>query len=788
MAGYLGNIAEFRSDAESISAYLERMDIFLTANGIATDKRVAVFLSLVGGDTYGLLRNLCSPAKPQDKSYTDLSQLLTKHFSPEPLVIAERFHFHRREQGVEESISVYVAELRRLASSCKFKEDYLEEALRDRFVCGLRSEAIQRHLLSQRSLTLKIAVDSALAMEAAEKNAKALKSDSALGIQKLQSNARGRHSGPCYRCGRGEHNPAECRFKNARCHRCGKIGHIAPVCRSAPSRKNDVSKSKFRDRSWRQNQMEEASGSDDSEDLAVKRIFAVGSKAASDPIKVQLTINDHPLVMELDTGAAVSIISQSQQEKELPDIKLSPCNIRLKTYTGERMHVVGEAAVEICCNQQKETLPLIVVTGNGPALFGRNWLRKIRLDWKSIGSIRTASQRTLQELLSKHAEVFAGDLGKMKSVKVKLHVKSGAQPKFFKPRSVPLAIKPAIDEELDRLEAEGILKKVPTSDWAAPIVTVPKKDGKFRICGDFKVTVNPVLNIEHYPLPKPQDLFASLAGGQKFSKLDLNQAYLQIPLEEESQKYVTVNTHRGLYRYTRLPFGISTAPAVFQKAMDTMLQGLSGVVCYLDDILVTGEDDESHLRNLQRVLERIQSEGLRLKKSKCSFLQSSVEYLGHRVDAEGLHPTTDKLNAVLDAPVPKNVRELRSFLGLLNYYSSFIPNLSSLLHPLNRLLSKDSKWKWTSECDSVFQAAKKSLTSSSVLVHYNPDLPLRVAADASSHGLGAVLSHVMPDLSERPIAYASRSLSTTEKKICTSGKRCPGSDLCCEEVSSVPLW
>ena len=155
-------------------------------------------------------------------------------------------------------------------------------------------------------------------------------------------------------------------------------------------------------------------------------------------------------------------------------------------------------------------------------------------------------------------------------------------------------------------------------------MTVPKKDGKFRICGDFKVTVNPVLNIEHYPLPKPQDLFASLAGGQKFSKLDLNQAYLQIPLEEESQKYVTVNTHRGLYRYTRLPFGISTAPAVFQKAMDTMLQGLSGVVCYLDDILVTGEDDESHLRNLQRVLERIQSEGLRLKKSKCSFLQSSV--------------------------------------------------------------------------------------------------------------------------------------------------------------------
>ena len=221
----------------------------------------------------------------------------------------------------------------------------------------------------------------------------------------------------------------------------------------------------------------------------------------------------------------------------------------------------------------------------------------------------------------------------MESVQIKLYVKPDAQPKFFKPRSIPLAIKPAIDEELDRLEAAGILRKVPTSDWAAPIVTVPKKDGKFRICGDFKVTINPVLDVEHYPLPKPQDLFASLTGGQKFTKLDLQQAYLQLPLEEESQKYVTVNTHRGLFQYTRLPFGITTAPSVFQKTMDTMLQGLKGVVCYVDDILVTGEDDNSHL---QHVLERLQSAGLRLKRSKCSFLQSSIEYLGHRVDAEGL--------------------------------------------------------------------------------------------------------------------------------------------------------
>ena len=140
-----------------------------------------------------------------------------------------------------------------------------------------------------------------------------------------------------------------------------------------------------------------------------------------------------------------------------------------------------------------------------------------------------------------------------------------------------------------------------------------------------------------------------------------------------------------------------------------------------------------------------------------------MTYLGHQIDARGLHPSSDKLDAVVNAPAPNNVQELRAFLGLVNYYGNFIPNLSSLLYPLNRLLSKDTKWMWSSECEQAFKAAKSSLTSASVLVHFDPKLPIKLAADASSYGLGAVLAHVMPDMTERPIAYASRSLSPTER-------------------------
>ena len=222
---------------------------------------------------------------------------------------------------------------------------------------------------------------------------------------------------------------------------------------------------------------------------------------------------------------------------------------------------------------------------------------------------------------------------------------------------------------------------------------VHKRDGKLRLCRDYKVTVNPALEVEQYLLPNPDDLFATLAGGKCFTKIDLTHAYQQMPLDKQSRELVTVNTYKGLYRYTRLPFGVASAPAIFQKTMDTVLQGLPKVICYLDDILVTGSTEE-HLSNIEKVLQRLQKYGIRAKRAKCEFLCASVEHLGHRVDATGLHTTQSKVEAIQKAPQPKNIQELRSFLGLVHYYGKFIANLSTLLKPLNLLLKDGSEWLW----------------------------------------------------------------------------------------------
>ena len=288
---------------------------------------------------------------------------------------------------------------------------------------------------------------------------------------------------------------------------------------------------------------------------------------------------------------------------------------------------------------------------------------------------------------------------------------------------------------------------------------MPKKNGRFRICGDYKVTINQEPEIDQYPLPKPENLFATLAGGKRFTKLDLSQAYQQLELDDPSKMLVTINTHRGLYRYNRLPFGVASAPALF----DTVLQDIPHVICYLDDILVTGTSESDHLRNLETVFKRLQHYGFRMRKDKCALFQTSVEYLGHKIDAEGLHALPDKIDAIVRAPEPRNIQELRSFLGLLNYYGKFIPNLSTIIHPLNRLLQHAKQWDWTAECAQSFEQAKQSLSSSSVLIHYDPALPLQLAGDASAYGIGAIISHVLPDGSEKPIAFASRTLSSSEQ-------------------------
>ena len=196
--------------------------------------------------------------------------------------------------------------------------------------------------------------------------------------------------------------------------------------------------------------------------------------------------------------------------------------------------------------------------------------------------------------------------------------------------------------------------------------------------------------------------------------------------------------------------------------MDHILQGIPGTLCYLDDILVTSTDKAQHLERLRAVFEQLKQHGLTLKKEKCKFMTDSVTYLGHVIDEKGVHPTQDKVEAIINAAPPSNVTQLRSFLGLVQYYAKFLPNLASIMEPLYQLLRKEVGWEWNSQCQKAFDTVKVMLASPPVLAHYDVTLPIKTASNASAYGLGAVLSHVTEE-GERPVGFISRSLTPSEK-------------------------
>ena len=410
----------------------------------------------------------------------------------------------------------------------------------------------------------------------------------------------------------------------------------------------------------------------------------------------------------------------------------------------------------------------MIVPGSGPTLLGRNWLKDLSLYINAMVKSLTVNQleasHSLDEILEKHSDVFSDELGTVKDFRASFKVHPDVSPKFIKARPVPYALKDKVIAELQRLEDEGILRQVTHSDWASPVVPVLKQaSGKIRICGDFRTTLNTATITESYPLPRIEDLYATLSGCAIFSVLDLSNAYLQVLLEENSMKYTTINTIKGLYEYTRLPFGASSAPAIFQRLMEDVLKGIPGVGVYLDDVLIAGKDATEHLARLDMVLTVLEKTGIKVGKSKCNFAMPEVK-LGHSIDKAGLHTLPEKVSAIVAAPAPTNVTELRSYLGMLQYYARFLPNLSTVIAPLNNLLRKDVDFQWTVTEKNAFEKSKALLCSETVLVHYDQEKPLILACDASPYGLGAVLSHIMEDGTERPVAYASTSLAPAEKR------------------------
>ncbi|XP_055915493.1 uncharacterized protein K02A2.6-like [Eupeodes corollae] len=763
-------------------------------------------LHFMGSETYDILCDKLSPAQPNDKTFKDIVELLEQHFNPDPLEIVENNKFHLRKQQEGENVCEFLVNLRRLAASCNFGE-YLLTALRNQFVFGLKSKVMQNRCLEQRKLTLEMALDIAKGIELSEEGGVVLGnvqdvtsavnkittnksrqglSGNGIGYSQIHPNdtntnknkygsSRPIHNvrnggNKCFRCGE-LHLATNCKHYNSVCSYCKKKGHLRRVCFSL--NKNSDNFANYVEINENENEINQ-----------IESIFQINeiTKNNDDGLFAKMYINNINVTFEVDTGSKFTIMSMENFKNIIPNKVIEKPDIVMKSFTGNNVGILGFCTVDVRYKNIMYKLKLYLTSISKHPLLGRQWVRALNinlnelagisynaLDSNNINKINSDDTSTddtvlIDKIKKKFPNLFETSLGKIPNFQAKLNIKANAKPVFVRHRSIPFAIREGVELEINKMVNDGILEKVNASAWATPIVPIRKTNNQIRLCGDYKVTINPCLIVDEHPLPTIEELFASISGGNKFSKIDLTKAYLQLEVNEECRDYLTLSTHKGLYRPTRLMYGISSAPAIWQRYMEELLSDIPGVSIFIDDVKITGRDNEEHLDRLFQVLSRLDKNNMRINVNKCQFFQDKIEYVGYEIDKNGIHKTKNKIEAIDQMPVPENKDQVRSYVGLVNYYGRFFKNLSTTLYPINDLLKKNVPFVWNKSCQTAFDKIKMEMQTDNFLTHYNPKLKLLLATDASPYGVGAVLSHEFPDGTEKPIMYASQTLTPTQQK------------------------
>ena len=790
-----------------------RFEQFRVASGLgdaSAEKQVSTLLYCLGEESESVLSST-NATEDDRKDYAIVLQKFDSFFQVRRNVIFERARFNRRNQLPAETSEQYIMALYSLAANCNYGA--LEgEMIRDRLVVGIRDASLSERLQLDADLTLEKAKKSIRQREAVHEQQGILSGAEASGPSvdairpspdrgrrdrsdrsdrsdlRDRNEQRDRDRRPradtanrwrtktpklCSRCGKEPHTRDKCPARDVTCLKCRKIGHYASQCRS------------------RNTSLDETG-------LDTAFLDATSSTSGETAWFADILVGKQKVTFKLDTGAEVTALSQGAYETLSGTPPLSTPTKILCGPSRKPLQVVGQCQLDLTHNGRSSHQQVFVVKGLRSNLLGLPAITALRLATRleettadtltptpSISTTTSTGPTVSKYIHDRFRNLFQG-LGNMgEDYEIKL--KPGATPfALFTARRVPLPLRKKVAEELQRMEAMGVISRVDVpTPWCAGMVVAPKKSGSVRICVDLKPLNRSVLR-EVHPLPRVDDTLAQLSGAKLFSKLDANSGFWQIPLSPASRLLTTFVTPFGRYCFNKLPFGISSAPEHFQKRMSRILIGLDGVVCQMDDILVFGSNKAQHDARLHAVLKRIEAAGVTLNKQKCEFGKTSITFLGHRIDETGIRADPDKTKAIREMKAPTTVTELRRFLGMVNQLGKFTPHLAQLTQPLRGLLSKGTAWIWGPDQSDAFSRVKDELSKPTILALYDPQAPTTVSADASSYGLGAVLLQES-DKQWRPVAYASRSMTETERRYAQIEKEALAITWACEKFSGYIL-
>ena len=531
-------------------------------------------------------------------------------------------------------------------------------------------------------------------------------------------------------------------------------------------------------------------------------VCAVGGEVAL----VKAQVEEEDVLALIDSGASCSLISyRFAQERKIP------WNIRIHggSYVSagnNLLDVVGETELSIGFGKAKVTGKFLVAKNltqeviigydllkenKGDLMFSENQFRiqgeciplcsNTRAQVNSVEEKSRPSDmvvmdkehltldqvKALKKLIDDYEDVFSkndGDLGKAEFIhRIELNSDTPIKSRAYR---IPYVQKAVVEEEIAKMLKIGVIQRS-NSDWSSPIVLVKKKDNTVRFCVDYR-KVNEKTVKDNYPMPFIEEKLESYGGKSFFSSLDLTSGYWQFQVDPQSRKLTAFICHVGSFEWVNMPFGLCNAGATFQRAMESVLDGLEASTAYIDDILTASETFEEHLADLEKVLQRLRKHKLKIKPRKCTFGARETKFLGFIVSKDGLKLCPSRDECIRQYPRPRNAKGIRQFLGLASYYRKFLRNFATVMSPLSQLTHKTVNFVWTDECENAFQKTKEMLLHPPVLNY--PDFNRRfiLATDASNVGIGAILSQTNEEGDETVVAYASRTLNSAEKNYSTT--------------------
>ncbi|XP_055528889.1 uncharacterized protein K02A2.6-like [Wyeomyia smithii] len=780
-------IKEFHHDPAASMTFdrcFSKYEDLFNADGRELDDaaKIRLLLRSLSVPVHEKFLNYLLPRHPRDFTFLEVVTKLKSVFGHHKSQFSQRYDCLRTVKNEADDYLTYAGIVNRQCEDFELNKLTIDQFKGLIFVCGLQSSRdadVRTRLLSKLEADTATTVNLESLVTECQRLSN-LKHDTALveknhlssSVQAVRNPKQQKHPGsqqssektsprtPCWQCG-AMHFVKDCPFTSHLCKQCNKTGHKEGYCGCFGKQ----TKPESAPGSTRFNRQKKRKGKYQSQSNYIFSINAVGAPSRK---YVTVLINDKPANLQLDCGSDITIVSV-QTWKKLGSPSINNTFHRANTASGAALPLKGEFQCSMVINGESKNGTCHVTTVKDLNLLGLDFIEAFNLWNKPLASVCNRVNQSNFNLdcgnryLRRYPEVFKDTLGHCTKTKIKLFLKTDAKPVFRPKRPVPFHIVQKVDEELNRLQQLDIITPVDFSEWAAPIVVVKKPGGKVRICADYSTGLNAILEPHHYPLPTPDDIFSKLAGSKIFSVINLSDAYLQVEVDDDSKKLLTINTHRGLFQFNRLASGVKSAPGAFQQLMSSVIAGIEGVESFLDDFIIHTVTETDHDRTLNALFSRLQEFGFNLRLETCNFGQSSIKFIGHIVSSNGIQPDPAKISAITQMPRPTDVSQVRSFLGAVSFYGKFVKKMHQLRRPLDNLLKKDYQFVWSQQCQESFVKIKKVLQSDLLLTHYNPALDIIVAGDASKTGIGAVIMHQFPDGQIKAIAHASRTLTASEQ-------------------------